>query len=122
MHTKVTNGITYVVLILMSIIWLFPFVGLVFQSFRSYATEYGGMVSYIIPKEFSWDNYIYLFSEECSFVRWYSNTLIIAVFVAILNTFMILCVAYSLSRSRFKGRNFLMQLWLILGMFPDSLP
>ena len=120
-HTKVSNTITYIVLILMSIIWLFPFVGLVFQSFRSYATEYGGMVSYIIPKVFSWDNYTYLFSEECSFVRWYLNTLIIAFSVAVLNTIMILCVAYALSRSRFKGRTFMMQLWLILGMFPGFL-
>ena len=29
----------YIVLILISIIWLFPFVGLVLQSFRSYATR-----------------------------------------------------------------------------------
>lgn len=120
-HSKVSNAITYVILILMSIIWLFPFVGLVFQSFRSYSTEYGGMVSYIIPKSFSWDNYKYLFSEECSFVRWYGNTLIIAFSAAVLNTFMILCVAYALSRTRFKGRNLLMQFWLILGMFPGFL-
>ena len=59
---KISNGITYAVLILISVVWLFPFVGLVFQSFRSYATEYGGMVSYIIPKAFSLDNYTYLFS------------------------------------------------------------
>lgn len=121
MHNKISNGITYVVLIIMSIIWLFPFVGLVFQSFRSYATEYGGMVGYIIPKAFSWDNYKFLFSEECSFVKWYANTLTIAFAVAILNTFMVLCVAYALSRSRFKGRNALMQFWLILGMFPGFL-
>lgn len=121
LHNKVSNGITYVVLIIMSIIWLFPFVGLVLQSFRSYATEYGGMVSYIIPKAFSLDNYTYLFSEECSFVRWYTNTLTIAFFVAILNTFMVLCVSFALSRSRFKGRKFLMQFWLILGMFPGFL-
>lgn len=120
-HNKVTNGITYIVLILMSIIWLFPFVGLVLQSFRSYATEYGGMVAYLIPKAFSWDNYVYLFSEECSFVKWYLNTLTIAFFIALFNTIMILCVAYALSRSRFKGRTFLMQFWLILGMFPGFL-
>ena len=66
---KISNGITYAVLILISVVWLFPFVGLVFQSFRSYATEYGGMVNYIIPKAFSLDNYTYLFSDECSFVR-----------------------------------------------------
>ncbi len=118
---KISNGITYAVLILISIVWLFPFVGLVFQSFRSYATEYGGMVNYIIPKAFSLDNYTYLFSGECQFVRWYLNTLVIACFVAVLNTFMVLCVSYALSRMRFKGRQALMQFWLILGMFPGFL-
>ena len=118
---KISNGITYAVLILISVVWLFPFVGLVFQSFRSYATEYGGMVSYIIPKAFSLDNYAYLFSDECSFVRWYLNTLVIDCFVAVLNTFMVLCVSYALSRMRFKGREALMQFWLILGMFPGFL-
>ena len=118
---KISNGITYAVLILISVVWLFPFVGLVFQSFRSYATEYGGMVSYIIPKAFSLDNYAYLFSDECSFVRWYLNILVIACFVAVLNTFMVLCVSYALSRMRFKGREALMQFWLILGMFPGFL-
>lgn len=121
LNQKISNGITYVVLVIISIIWLFPFVGLVLQSFRSYATEYGGMVAYMIPKSFSLDNYIFLFSGDCSFVRWYLNTLVIAVFVAILNTFMVLCVAYGLSKMRFKGRTFLMQFWLILGMFPGFL-
>ena len=38
---RINNTICYIVLILMSIIWLFPFFGLVLQSFRSYATENG---------------------------------------------------------------------------------
>ena len=44
----------------MSVIWLCPFVFLVLQSFRSYASEAGGMVNYIVPKQFSLDNYIFL--------------------------------------------------------------
>lgn len=120
-NRKIGNAITYAVLIVISIIWLFPFVGLVLQSFRSYASEYGGMVAYLMPKEFSLDNYTYLFSGDCSFVRWYLNTLIIAVCAAIFNTFMVLSVAYALSRLRFRGRTLLMQFWLILGMFPGFL-
>ena len=55
---KIGNFFTYVVLIIISIIWLFPFFGLLMQSFRSYdpAVEYGGMVDYMIPKTFSLDN------------------------------------------------------------------
>ncbi|MBP3817880.1 sugar ABC transporter permease [Butyrivibrio sp.] len=115
------NVIAYIVLILISIIWLFPFVGLVLQSFRSYATEYGGMVDYLLPKAFSLDNYKFLFSGETNYVRWYSNTLIIAFFVTAFQTVIILCVSYALSRMRFAGRELLMRFWLILGLFPGFL-
>lgn len=120
---RIGNAITYVVLILISIIWLFPFFGLLMQSFRSYdpKVEYGGMVDYIIPKTFSLDNYKFLFSGQTNFLRWYANTLIIATSVAILQTIIILCVSYALSRMRFRGRTFLMRFWLILGMFPGFL-
>ena len=115
------NVASYVLLILMSIIWLFPFVGLVLQSFRSYSNEYGGMVDYLIPKRFSLDNYRFLFSGETNFIRWYANTLIIAFFITLLQTIVVLCVSYALSRMRFKGRTFLMRFWLVLGMFPGFL-
>ncbi len=115
------NIITYILLILISIIWLFPFFGLVMQSFRSYSTEYGGMVNYIIPKHFSLDNYKFLFSGQTNFVRWYTNTVIIAFFTAILQTIVVLCVSYALSRLRFTGRKLLMRVWLVLGMFPGFL-
>ncbi|MBQ7278712.1 MAG: ABC transporter permease subunit [Clostridia bacterium] len=112
------NILAYAVLVIISIIWLFPFVGLVLQSFRG---EYGGMVNYLIPKQFSLDNYKFLFGPDCKFVRWYLNTLVIAVFVAIITTVVVICVSYALSRMRFKGRKLLMNSWLVLGMFPGFL-
>ena len=115
------NGITYAVLVLISIVWLFPFVCLIIQSFRSYITEFGGMVNYLVPKEFSLDSYKFLFSEESQFLRWYGNTLTIATFVSIFQTIFVICVSYALSRMRFKGRRALMNFWLILGMFPGFL-
>ena len=120
---QIGNAITYVLLVIISIIWMFPFFGLIMQSFRSYdpKVEYGGMVDYIIPKHFSLDNYKFLFSGETNFLRWYGNTLIIAIFVAVFQTIIILCVSYALSRMRFKGRTLLMRFWLILGMFPGFL-
>ena len=115
---RISNTIAYAVLIIISIVWLFPFVGLVLQSFRG---EYGGMVGYLIPKEFSLKNYQFLFSGESKFLRWYLNTLIIAIFVAMLQTLVVICVSYALSRMRFKGRKALMNIWLVLGMFPGFL-
>ena len=117
------NAISYLVLIIISIVWLFPFFGLVLQSFRSYdpAVEYGGMVNYLIPKTFSLDNYRFILSGETNFLIWYKNTIIIAIFVSVLQTIIILCVSFALSRMRFAGRTFLMRFWLILGMFPGFL-
>ena len=115
---KIGNAIVYLILIVMSIVWLFPFIGLVLQSFRG---EYGGMVNYLVPKEFSLVNYQFLFSDSSKFIRWYTNTLIIALFVALFQTLVVICVSYALSRMRFKGRRALMNIWLVLGMFPGFL-
>ncbi len=120
-NRKIGNFFCYILLILISIIWLFPFFGLVMQSFRSYATEYGGMVDYLLPKKFSWDNYKFLFSGETNFLKWYGNTVIIAIFTAALQTANVLGVSFALSRLRFPGRKLLMRFWLILGMFPGFL-
>ncbi len=120
-RNKISNTITYVILTLISIVWLFPFVCLVLQSFRSYITEPSGQVNYLLPKTFSLDSYKFLFSADCQFFRWYGNTLIIATFVAILQTIFVLMVSYALSRMRFKGRELLMRFWLVLGMFPGFL-
>lgn len=118
---KIGNFFAYLTLIIMSIIWLAPFVGLFLQSFRSYLTEDGGMVDYLLPKKFSLDSYLFLFDPENKFLKWYGNTIIIALFVSLGNTLMILGVSYALSRMRFKLRTALMRTWLILEMFPGFL-
>ena len=115
------NFFCYLLLIVISVIWLFPFFGIVMQSFRSYASEYGGMVSYLIPKRFSLDNYLFLFSGETNFLLWYQNTVIIALVTTVFQTLIVMGVSYALSRMRFAGRTFLMRFWLILGMFPGFL-
>ena len=117
----ISNTVTYIFLVIISIIWLFPFVCLFLQSLRSYNEGGGGIVEYLLPKQFSLDSYTFLLSKESQFLRWYGNTLIIAAFVALLQTIVVLCVSYALSRMRFKGRTFLMKFWLILGMFPGFL-
>ena len=121
-HECRVNGAIYAVLIVMSIIWLVPFVFLVLQSFRSYATESGGMVNYLIPKHFSLDNYRWLFMKENSnFLKWYGNTFIIALICSVLQTAIVLSVSYTLSRLRFKGRKLIMNAVLVLGLFPGFL-
>ena len=115
------NVFTYVFLTILSIVWLAPFVCLLLQSFISNEEYMTNKATYLIPKTWSLSNYAFLFSENCNFVRWYLNTLLIATVVAVLQTIIVLCVSYALSRMRFKGRTLLMRFWLILGMFPGFL-
>ncbi|MCD7771626.1 MAG: sugar ABC transporter permease [Oscillospiraceae bacterium] len=112
-----SNTAIYIILVVMSIIWIIPFVFILLQSFR---TENTWMVGYVIPQQWGFDNYINLFTQT-SFLQWYKNTFIIAACNAVLQTFMVTMMAYALSRLRFKGRKFLMNAILVLGMFPGFL-
>ena len=111
-----SNTIIYIILIVMSVIWLFPFVCIVLQSFRIESTW---NVNYVVPKQWGWDNYKALWSSD--FKKWYLNTFIIALVVAAVQTVIVLCMSYTLSRFRFKMRDGLMRFMLILGMFPGML-
>ena len=114
---RLGNAVVYVILVLITLIWLFPFFGIVLESFR---VETPAQVSYLWPKEFGLDNYIRLF-KETDFFRWFTTTGIMGVCTAVLQTFFILSMSYVLSRLRFKGRRGLMNFMLILGMFPGFL-
>lgn len=115
--SRISNAIAYVVLIIITLIWLFPFFGLVMESFK---VNTQGMDGELIPLVFGLDNYIRLFTET-DFLLWFKNTSIMGVATAVFQTLFVLAMSYTLSRLRFKGRKFLMNFMLILGMFPGFL-
>lgn len=112
--STISNTVIYVILVLMSIIWLTPFVCILLESFRIEST---GRVGYIIPKQWGFDNYINLWTKT-NFPIWFRNTFMIALATAVLQTLIVLSVSYVLSRIRFNGRKLLMNTCLVLGMFP----
>ena len=114
----IVNTLSYIVLAIISIVWILPFVFLLLKSFDIGNT---GVTSYVFPKQWGLDNYIYLFSSETNFLQWYFNTFIIALFVCVLQTVMQFMMAYTLSRFRFSLRKPLMNIMLVLGMFPGFL-
>ena len=103
-------------LIVISIIWLIPFVCILLQSFRVESTW---QVGYVVPQKWGLDNYVAILRSD--FKRWYLNTFIIALVNAAIQTVIVLCMSYTLSRFRFKMRGALMRFMLILGMFPGML-
>ena len=112
----IANSVIHAILLIISIIWLIPFISIVLQSLRVESTW---QVGYIMPVKMEFYNYINLFDTD--FPRWYLNTFIMALVVAVLQTVIVLCMSYTLSRFRFKMRKPLMRLMLILGMFPGML-
>ena len=112
----ISNTIIHILLVVITVIWLIPFVCIVLQSFRC---ESQHMVGYVVPQQWGLDNYIRLFSTN--FPRWYANTFIIALACAVFSTIITLCMSYTLSRFRFKLRKPLMRFMLILGMVPGML-
>ena len=117
----ISNTIIYIILVLISIIWVFPFFYLIIQSLR---IDNPGLSLTLFPEDWQYglDNYIKLFTDDAyNFGRWYLNTLIIAVLTTVFQTILVLMTAYALSRLRFKGRKGLMKFMLIIGMFPGFL-
>ncbi len=126
MKTKrmITNAACYVLLTVLSIIWVLPILFVILTSFRE---EGGSYKTYIWPKGFTLNNYKELVmgvnskitgGTNIDFTRWFFNTLIIAIFSTLLSAFFVLCVSYVMSRLRFKMRKNFMNIAMILGMFP----
>lgn len=114
----IVDSFIYVLLAVISVVWVFPFFYLIVTSLRGESTA---LVAYFFPKQWSLSNYAWLFGAQSDFLRWYLNTLLIAIVVSIINTLITLLTAYALSRMRFNGRQGLMRFMLILGMFPGFL-
>lgn len=113
----IANSACHLLLAVLSFIWVLPIFYVILTSFRK---EGGSYKSYIWPKGFTLDNYKNLFDggSLINFNRWFLNTLVIALISTVISAFFVLCVSYVMSRLRFKMRKPLLNVALILGMFP----
>ena len=116
-NKKIKDAASYVALTVLSFIWLLPIFWVIMTSFRE---ESGSYTSYFFPKGYTINNYVRLLTEtdQFNFPRWFANTLFVAVCSCIISTFFVLSVSYVMSRMRFKMRKPLMNISMILGMFP----
>lgn len=110
----VGNTVGQTVLTVLALLWLVPLFYLLVQSFRG---EPGAWSPTFFPQTWTLDNYRRLFTET-DFPRWYGNTLLIATVSCAVTTLFVLAVSYAFSRIRFPARKPLMNIMLILGMFP----
>ena len=120
LRRHIANAFVYLFLIVMGFVWISPFIYLLMHSFRGGAEIYG---STIIPQEWTFQNYIDLFTgsggtASLNFPRWFLNTFVVACFSCVISTISVLMVSYAFSRLRFKARKPLINIGMIIGMFP----
>ena len=112
--------VSYVVLVILALIWIIPILWIVLSAFRK---DVGIVSPNFIPTAFGIENFKTLFTAtyygvKYAFLRWMLNTLIVAVVDCVISTFLILSVAYCMSKLRFKLRKAFMNLTMIIGLFP----
>jgi arabinogalactan oligomer/maltooligosaccharide transport system permease protein len=113
------TGITYTVLLAVSLVFFFPVLWLVLASF----SKSGSMYSFegFFPKAYSFASFQTLFTDTSmyNYPKWFFNTLYIAAFSGVIGTVLVILTAYAMSRFKFKSRKALMKATLVLGMFPS---
>lgn len=111
----------HIVLAVLAIFWLIPIVWLVCNSFSSN----GGInIRRFFPDGLTFNNYkLLLFDADsvAQFPRWFMNTFIIAIFTCLISSIFVLMVSYAFSCMRFNGRKALMNVTVMLQLFPGFL-
>ncbi len=108
---------TYIFLGVICLIWLIPFVWLVLHSFRPGP---GQFTSYFFPTEYTFENYIALFTDfsVLNFPKMFMNTLMISCCSCVISTFFVLAVSYCTSRVKWKLRKSYMNMAMVINLFP----
>lgn len=120
----------HLILVVLAIIWLYPIVWMVLTAFREEYNQSGNLIGLVsgnyFPKSYGFENFIRLFNGSPNsaqyssgwFPRWFLNTFIISIFTFIISTIFTLSVAYVMSKMKFKGRKSILNIAMILGLFP----
>ena len=116
-RTRIADGVIYLLLAALAILWVLPIVYLLYTAFRVRPST--GIINQLIPENLrlGFGNFARLF-RATDFPIWLKNTLVVSISSCALTTLFILMVSYALSRLRFRMRKPLMRVLLVLGMFP----
>ncbi len=110
--------IIYVLLIVLSCIFLLPFAWMLLTSFKSFQEIYQYPPT-ILPSEAVFDNY-YLAVTKMPFLRYLSNTVVITVLSVVGTVISSSMVAYSMSKIKWKGSRYLFPLIIGTMMIPTQ--
>ena len=116
---SLAKAITYLFLILMAVIVLFPFYWMIISSLKT-LDEYRLSVPTFFPKRVMFANYLDAFTTA-NLGRLFMNTMFVGVVSTILSLVVTVLSAFAFARLNFKGRETLFAMLLATMMIPGEL-
>ena len=109
--------ITHFLLLIGSIVFLFPFFWMISASFKT-PSELLGSAQTILPSHFVWDNYYKAFFTSVPLLRNFFNSMFICTSYTILAVFFCSLGGFAFAKYKFPGRNWLFVVMLSTMMIP----
>ena len=116
MKRKISRIALYAILILLGIVTVYPFVWMVFSSFKQ-NREIMALEQHLLPQAFIVDNYINM-NNRFNFLRFFGNSLVVTLAITVLVVYTSTICGFVLSKYKFKGRNLLFGFVLATMMIP----
>jgi len=112
--SRLFDVLNYVILTLVAFTTILPFIYIIGASF---ATEYelATRPLFIIPQDVTLDAYKFIFSSN-KILNGFGNSIFITVAGTLINLFFTVTMAYAISKTRIRGRNFILNM-VIFSMF-----
>ncbi|MBR4067394.1 MAG: carbohydrate ABC transporter permease [Clostridia bacterium] len=112
--SKLFDVLNYIILTLVAFTTILPFIYIIGASF---ATEYelATRPLFIIPQDVTLDAYKFIFSSN-KILNGFGNSIFITVAGTLINLFFTVTMAYAISKTRIRGRNFILNM-VIFSMF-----
>lgn len=117
---KAFNFICWIFIIAFLIITVFPFFWILISSFKPESEIFGANCYRIIAENPTFDNYKIVVLEK-GMLRAISNSFLMSALTTIYVVVVASMSAYIISRFKFKGKNILMGLILVVAMFPQMI-
>ncbi|MCQ6561628.1 carbohydrate ABC transporter permease [Paenibacillus mendelii] len=119
MKLKRIPWISYLIILIGTVIMIFPFLDMIFSSFKS-ASEYSKLNYSLLPETFVFDNYRMAF-EQLKLSMLFKNSIIRSLAITLLVLLTSSLGGYVLAKLRFPGKKLIFRFVLSTMMFPAFL-
>ncbi|MBP3713577.1 MAG: carbohydrate ABC transporter permease [Bacilli bacterium] len=115
----ITTILTYVILLALALIVVFPFYWMIITSLKT-NEEVIQSNQTLFPSIVMWSNYVFVF-QEFKFGTFLGNTIVVAIFSTLGTLLTTVLAAYAFARLEFKGREAVFLVFLMTMMIPGEM-